>query len=178
MSRECAQAPETPRCSFWAKELVAPGNGRIHCLLALGDVAGSGSCGQDVVLQAAEQILAWDHFHPRRRVEGQWQGIEPSTNRRDGGAVRGRETKARSDVPNSLHQQPHRWRACEIRGRHRVRVHIECERSDRILALPPQTERGAARDQHFERGTDVRRSAISGAASRTCSKLSTTNNVT
>ena len=103
--------------------------------------------------EPAEQILGRQHFDPRRRqLEGERQRIEPSTNRRHGRAVRGREAKVGLHVPHPLHEEPHRGRARQIGGRHRVSADIQRERSDSVLPLSSHAERGAAGDQHSERG--------------------------
>ena len=110
------------RAARRGQELITPGDRRIHRLLAFGEIARADGREQDVVLESAEQILGRQHFDPRgRELEGERQGIEPSTNRRHGGAVRGREAKVRLHVPNPLHEEPHRGSARQIGGRHRVR---------------------------------------------------------
>ncbi len=135
-----------------AKELIAPGDRRIHRLLAFGQIARAGGREQNVVPQSAEQILGRQHFHPRGcELERERQGIQPATNRRHGGAVRGREAKVRLHVPNPSTKEPHRGRARQIRGRHRTRIPCQLERSDGVLPLSPDTERSAAGDQHSER---------------------------
>ena len=64
------------------------------------------------------------------------------------------------------------------RRAHGIRAHLQRERPDDILPFPAHVERGTAGDQQLEpTTTDVRRSATSGAASRTCSKLSSTSRV-
>ena len=130
------------------------------------------------MFESAEQILGRQHFHPRgRELEGERQCVEPPTNRRHGGAVRGRESKVRLHVPNPFHEESHRGRARQVGRRHRIRARVQRERSDGVLPLSPHTQRARLVASTRSDATDVRRSATSGAASRTCSKLSSTSNV-
>ena len=100
-----------------AEQLITPGDRRIDRLLAFGEIARADGREQDIVRESAKQILRRQHFDPRgRQLERERQGIEPSTNRRHGGAVRGREAKVRLHVPHPFHEEPHRGSAREIGG--------------------------------------------------------------
>jgi hypothetical protein len=103
------------------EQLVTPSDRRIHRLLALGEIAWPDGREQDVVPEAAEEILSRQDFDPwGRQLEGERQGIEPSTNRRHGRAVRGCEAKVRLHVSNPFHEESHRGDARQIGGRHRL----------------------------------------------------------
>ena len=118
-----------------------------------GQIARAGGREQDVMLESTEQIFGREHFHPRgRQLQGERQRIEPSANRCHGGTVRRGEAKVRSDVPNALHEQPHRRSAGQIGGRRRFRVHFQREGADGVLPLAAHTERRAAGGQQLERG--------------------------
>ena len=98
-----------------AKQLVTPGDGRIHRLLPFGQIAWADSREQDIVRKSAKQIFRSEHFDPGgRKLERERQGIEPTTDRRHGGAVPGREAKGGLHVPHPLHEEPHRGSAREI----------------------------------------------------------------
>jgi hypothetical protein len=149
-TRQSAETAKQPLLT-WSQQLIAPGDRRIHGLLAFGEIARADGREQDVVHEAVEQILDGQHFDPRgRKLEGERQGIEPSTDGRDGGAVRGRQAKVRLHVPHPLHEQPHGRRAREIGRRRRVEVRIQREWSDGVLALSSHSKRGSAGDQHSE----------------------------
>ena len=147
------QRAETTKHALFvrAKQLIAPGDRRIDRLLAFGEIPRADSREQDIVRESAKQILGGQHFDPRgRKLERERQGIEPSTNRRHGGAVRGREAKVRLHVPHTLHEESHGGRARQIGMRHRI--HLQRKRPDGVLPLSSHTERGAAGDQHSELG--------------------------
>ena len=109
------------RCSSGLKQLITPGDRRIHRLLAFGKIAWADRREQDIMRESAKQILSGQHFDPRRRqLERERQCIEPPANRRHGRAVRGREAKVGLHVSHAFHEQSHRGRARQIGRRHRV----------------------------------------------------------
>ena len=148
------------------KQLITPGDRRIDRLLAFGEIAWADGREQDIVAESAEQILGRQHFDPRsRKLEGERQCIEPSANRRHGGAVRGREAKARLHVANAFHEESHRGRAREIGRRRRIGARFQRERSDGVLPLAAHAERSAAGDQQAQR-RDRRQRDLRPAAPR------------
>jgi len=81
------------------------GHGRVHRLLPLREIAPAGSREQDIACEPSPQIFGGQHFQPRcRKLEGERQGIEPSTNLHHGRAVRRCQVKVRLDVPHALEE--------------------------------------------------------------------------
>ena len=98
----------------------------IHRLLAFGEIARADGREQHVVLERTEQILGRQHFDPwGRELERERQRIELSADGGHGGAVRSREAKVRLHVPNPLHEQAHRWKACQIGRRGGIDVRVQ-----------------------------------------------------
>ena len=102
--------------------------------------------------ESAKQFLGRQHLDPwGRQLDGEREGIEPPTNRRHGGAVRGREAEVRLHVPHTFHEESHRGRAGEIGRRLRIHAQLQRQRPDGVFPLSSHTQRGAAGDQHSER---------------------------
>ena len=118
--------------------------------------------------EPAQQFLGRQHLDPwGGKLEGERECIEPPTNRASRWRRSRREAKARFDVSNPFDEESHRGRARQIRGRHRIHVQLQRQRSDGALRSPAHAQWGAAGGQHAEAtATSVRRSATSGDASK------------
>ncbi len=115
-----AQDPRRP-CVVTLECHRSPGGRRIHRLLAFGEIARADGREQDVVLESAQQILSWQHFHPwGGQLEGERHGIEPPTNRGQHGAVRRGQAKVRSDVSYPFDEKSYGGDARQIDRRHRL----------------------------------------------------------
>ena len=120
---QAGQRPEAAEGALFVRveQLITPGDGRIHRLLAGGKIARAGGREQDVVLEPAEQTLGGQHFDPRRcELERERQCIEPLANRGHGHAVRGREAEVGLHIPNAFHEEAHCGSTYEVGRRHCV----------------------------------------------------------
>jgi hypothetical protein len=99
------------------------------------------------------RILGGEHFEPGGgKFEGERQRIEPPADRGHGGAVCRRQTKLGSHIANAFDEEPDRRAARQIGGRPGIQTKLQCQRSDRVLALASHAKRRAARGQYPKGG--------------------------
>ena len=129
--------------------------------------------------ESAEQPFGRQHFDPRRReLERERQRIEPPTNRRHGGTVRGVRRKSGCTSRTRSTNRRTAGEPRQIGRRHRLASPASSASGPTAYSRSPRTRSGARLVTSMRSAaTDVRRSATSGAASSTCSKLSSTSSV-
>src|SRR2546429_3541104 len=76
------------------------------------------------------------------------------------------------DSPGAIEEEGHRRRPRQDLALGRMLEIRQVERWDRELAFPAQMQHGATGDQHLELGATASSPESTGAATTTCSKLS------
>src|SRR5262249_28341318 len=147
-SAQHAKAPERALL-LRAEQVIAPRDRGAHRLLALREIARTDGGEQHVAIEATEQFVWRQSFHPRRReLQRERQRVELLTDRLYRGAVLRRETEVGLHVTNPLDEQAHCRDAVQISRF----LCTERERADREFALSPYAQRRAAGDEELECG--------------------------
>ena len=179
------------RCPL-VEEVVAPGDGAAERLLALGQVARAGGEERQLVLEPRPHRVRREELDPgRRELDGQRHAVQPRGDRRDRRRVLVRDPEIGPDGDRAGDEQPDRLergegrdvdrallgrQARQLQRRELAQVRRRRQPRDRVLLLARDAERRRATSRATDRpGASRRRSAMTGPASSTCSKLSRTS---